>query len=117
MPLEDHSIETLLKKEIYEQQLSMRTKINDWLFSLEGDFLSPELAKRRVESIREIVARAGFELLFHNSPVSLNVVVRKDQTHATIQLATLGRVPQRIEYTRVKFPLLSVRPVELRTLK
>lgn len=85
-------------------------KLNEWLASLEGKTFSPEEASTVVCEIRHVLIRAGCQLLYQGSLVSLNCSTTERSKSAVIRLFTIGGSPNKQIYHKVVFPHLACRP-------
>lgn len=91
-------------------------QLNAWLCSMEGKTLSVENSEQNIqdiESMRNLIRRAGCELFYGIDIVQIRLIDQKRAKNFKISLRSKGSEVQKILYAQTHFPKLEVRAVKV----
>ena len=97
-----------LDREIEARLRAITAELETWLASLKGLRFKPSEA-HALECIRHTIQRAGCDLFYENSKVSMTWRQISQSLYLTIRLRTLESKPQQFLWSKVEFPLLQLK--------
>lgn len=85
-------------------------KINSWLASLEGETFPIDQPSSDITMIRDVVRRAGCQLIYSDRTVQIRAVKQATSRFYTMQVRVLGDSTAGTLYAAKAFPPMHVEP-------